>query len=464
MKKVLFISSLMAITLMANVEFDLAPKTPEHVMPTQKDKVLSYNQAIKQAINTVVNISTKKNMKITKNFSSSNMPFPREFMEPLFRYMPHSRPIKSLGSGVILTKDGYIVTNSHVIDGADEIKVTLPHDKKEYKAKVIGIDKESDLAVIKIDAKNLTSIKIANSKNLLIGDVVFAIGNPFGVGETVTSGIISALNKDRVGLNSYENFIQTDASINPGNSGGALVDSRGALIGINSAIISKSGGNNGIGLAIPTNMVLNITKKLIENGKVNRGYIGVSIADLSNNLSQAYTHKSGAVIMDIEENSPAQKGGFQRGDLVYEIDGEKIKDATDLKRVIGSHTPNDKINIKIERDKTEKTLTVVLTSRENTLQNIQKNTFGGLNLSNLTNELRYEYRIPSDIEGVLIKDIEPNSLAEQIGLQAGDVIIQIENREIKSLKDLKRAFSKYKNIPKKIYINRYGNILMFVLK
>jgi serine protease Do len=464
MKKAIFISVAIATTMFAKAEFNLIQNDPKHIMPTSANQVLSYNKAIVNSINSVVNISTKKNVKITKNFSMPNLPFPKEFMEPLFRHMPKSRPLKALGSGVIVTNDGYIVTNSHVIDGADEIKVTLPNDKKEYKAKVIGIDSESDLAVIKIEAKNLPAIKIANSKDLLIGDVVFAIGNPFGVGETVTSGIVSALNKDRVGLNSYENFIQTDASINPGNSGGALVDSRGALVGINSAIISKSGGNNGIGLAIPSNMVLNIAKKLIDDGKVNRGYMGISISDVTKNLKDVYIHKKGAVILDVEPNSPASKAGLKRGDLIFKIDDKKIDDATDLKRVVGSYNPDKKIDIEFERDKKDNTIQVILSNRNTQIASIKNSTLNGLALSNITNELRYEYRIPSDVIGVLIKDVKPNSTAEEVGLQAGDVIIQIEDSAIKSIKDIKKVFGIYKEKPKRVYINRYGTVFMFVLK
>jgi len=464
MKKSIVLATALAVTLFAKVDFNIINSNPEHIMPTSPNQVLSYNRAIKEAINSVVNISTKKGIKITKNFSLKNLPFPKEFMEPLFRHIPKSRPLRSLGSGVILTSDGYIVTNSHVIDGADEIKVTLPNGKKEYKAKVIGIDSESDLAVIKIEAKDLKAIKIADSKHLLIGDIVFAIGNPFGVGETVTSGIVSALNKDRVGLNSYENFIQTDASINPGNSGGALVDSRGALVGINSAIISKSGGNNGIGLAIPSNMVLNITKKLINDGKVSRGYMGISISDVTQNFMDVYNHKSGAIVLDVETDSPAFKAGLKRGDLIYKINDKNIEDATDLKRIVGSYNPKQKITIYYERDKEDRSTDVVLTNRDTKLTAVNDSSLKGLALSNITNELRYEYRIPSDVVGVLIKDVKPNSKAEEVGLQAGDVIIQIEDKNIRDIKDIKKVFSKYKNKPKRIYINRYGNILMFVLK
>ncbi len=464
MKKTIFLL-VWALSLFSNeINFNIASKNPTHIMPTDNTEVLSFHNAIKNAVKSVVNISTKTTIKITKNFAIPDLPFPKEFMEPLLKSLPHSKSLKALGSGVILTKDGYIVTNSHVVHGADEIKVTLPHSKKEYKAKIVGIDSDSDLAVIKVNAKNLIPIKIANSKDSLVGDVVFAIGNPFGVGETVTSGIISALNKNRVGLNQYENFIQTDASINPGNSGGALVDSRGALIGINSAIISKSGGNNGVGLAIPANMVINITKKLIEKGKVDRGYMGISISDVTKNLSSIYNHKSGAVIVDIEKNSPASKYGLKRGDLIYEINGQVISDAPSLKSVIGSLSPKTSISIKLERNKKNIIINAVLASKDNELKCSSNQNLDGLNLSSLTNELRYQYRIPRDVNGILITDIKPQSKAEEIGLQVGDVIIQIEDKSVKCIEDIKNLFSQYQNQPKRVYVNRYGEILMFVIK
>ncbi len=464
MKKTIILSSLVVSLFSNEVKFNLVDKNPSHVIPTNNKQVLSYNSAIKEAVKSVVNISTKTNIKITKNFAVPNLPFPKEFMEPLLKSLPQSKSLKALGSGVILTSDGYIVTNSHVVHGADEIKVTLPHSKKEYKAKIVGIDSDSDLAVIKIETSNLTPIKIANSKDSLVGDVVFAIGNPFGVGETVTSGIISALNKNRVGLNQYENFIQTDASINPGNSGGALVDSRGALIGINSAIISKSGGNNGIGLAIPANMVVNITKKLIEKGRVDRGYIGISISDVTKNLASIYTHKTGAVVVDIEKNSPAFKYGLKRGDLIYEINGKAIPDAPTLKSTIGAFSPKSKVLMKVERNKQDITINAILANKNNELKCTLNHNLDGLNLSSITNELRYQYRIPRDINGVLITDIKPNSLAEEIGLQVGDVIIQIEDTKIKCIEDIKSIFSAHQNMPKRVYVNRYGEILMFVIK
>ncbi len=455
MKKIMAFTSLFMVTLCANeVHFDYAASNPKHIEPSGMNEVLSFHDGIKDVVKSVVNISTTKKV---QNYRA----YPPSYPYPL----PYSKKPNSLGSGVILTKDGYIVTNNHVIENADDITVTLPGSKDEYNAKLIGTDKESDLAVIKIEADNLTPVKLADAKNLKVGDVVFAVGNPFGVGESVTQGIISALNKNRVGINQYENFIQTDASINPGNSGGALVDSRGALIGINSVIISRSGGNNGIGFAIAVDMVKNVTTHLIKNGKVTRGYIGVSISDVTKEYKSVYNHKQGAVIITVEPNSPAQKYELKRGDLIYEVDSKKIKNATDLKQAIASHKPHQKVELKIERDKKNITIDVTLASRDTLFfdQNT-KEIFSGMQIVALSTNTRYRYRIPSNLEGVLIEDIKPLSKAEKVGFQAGDVIIQIEDKTIASIGDLQDALKMYKKRPKRIYVNRYGTILMLVIK
>ncbi len=458
MKKFLAITSLFIVALSANaVDFTLADPHPRHVAPTSAAEVLSFHEGIKDVVKSVVNISTTKNIP------------QRQYYSPYYPYpvpsTPHSKRPNSLGSGVILTEDGYIVTNHHVIENADDITVILPDSKEEYKAKLIGTDKESDLAVIKIDAKNLTPIKLANADSLKVGDVVFAVGNPFGVGESVTQGIISALNKNRVGINQYENFIQTDASINPGNSGGALVDSRGALIGINSVIISRSGGNNGIGFAIPVDMVQNVTKHLIESGKVTRGYIGVSISDVTKEYKSVYNHKKGAVILSVEPDSPADKAGLKRGDLIFSVNDKKVRNATELKQQIAKHKPHQRVSIGVERDKKDISISAVLGSRD--VLEFDKNTeeiFKGMRIVSLSGQVRYQYRLPPYIEGVLIEDIKPMSKAEKVGFQAGDVIIQIEDDTINSITDLQKALKKYKKQPKRIYVNRYGTILMLVIK
>jgi serine protease Do len=293
----------------------------------------------------------------------------------------------------------------------------------------------------------------------MIGDA-----NGLEVGETVTQGIISALNKNRVGINQYENFIQTDASINPGNSGGALVDSRGVLIGINSAILSRSGSSAGVGFAIPIDMVQNVVENLVANGKVTRGYIGVSISDLNKQLLPLYEKQEGAIVVNVEKGGPASEYGLKRGDLVYKIGKKEVKNASDLKHIIASFKPEERITMYIERDKKEKVVKVVLGNRNKSL-GVGKlaTTHKGLKLGELSRANRERYRIPSTVSGILVEDVHPNSEAEKVGFQSGDVIIQVENKNIDTMVDLTQVFESYPNSKKRVYVNRYGMILMFVI-
>ena len=355
MKKFILLSTLLSATLIAgNIEFEHAKSNPEHRLPNGKNEILSFNSILKESMNAVVNISTKTIIKEKRGPSRLFYdPYTQQYYEQQGPLLDKSQRKKdhSLGSGVIVSKDGYIVTNHHVLAGADEISISINNSEKEYIATVIGTDKGSDLAVIKIEAENLKPIMLGNAKDILLGDVVFAIGNPFGVGQTVTQGIISALNKNQVGINQYENFIQTDASINPGNSGGALIDSRGVLIGINSAILSQSGGNNGIGFTIPVDMMKNIVTKLIEDGKVHRGFMGVGIEGISKKTQEYFLHKKGAIITGIEPHSAAQKAKLNVGDLIYAVNGVSITSPAELQRTIVAYSPNETITLSIERDK-----------------------------------------------------------------------------------------------------------------
>ncbi len=468
MKKVLIISTVAALMLSAaTINFEEAPKDFKRVMPQGNNNVvLSFYDAIKEAKQSVVNISTKKKIK-TPNFANSpffNDPFFKQFFGPMFKdRLPKDRVQRSLGSGVIISKEGYIVTNNHVINDADEITITLPGSDKEYKAKVVGKDPLTDLAVIKIDAKNLKPIKLGDSSKLKTGDIVFAIGNPFAVGETVTQGIVSGLNRSNVGINTYENFIQTDAAINPGNSGGALVDSRGALVGINSAIITRSGGNNGIGFAIPVNMMKDVVKKLVEKGKIERGYLGVIIEDLKGPLKEVYKHDYGAIIVDVAKDSAAAEAGLKRGDLIIEVNGEKIDDANKLKTVIGSKAPGEKVKVRYERNKKIYTATVKLKERPESTSVGSEKEFLGLGLKELDDKTRRMYNIPKDVEGLLVTEVEPDSKAEKAGFKRGDIIEAVEDIDIKNIEDFKKAIKKYKG-PKRVYVNRQGYPLILVLK
>jgi len=471
MKKIILISLAASISLFsATIDIAQMPKDSERKDATTSTIILSYNTAIKDAKKSVVNIATtKKNKQNDQLNELMQNPFFKEFFgNKMPELKQQERKSHSLGSGVIISSNGYIVTNNHVVEGADEIVVTLPDDEKEYKAKVIGEDPKTDLAVVKIEAKDLQVAKFGDSANLLEGDLVFAIGNPFGVGETITQGIISALNKNNVGLNQYENFIQTDASINPGNSGGALVDSRGALIGINSAILSKTGGNNGIGFAIPSNMVQKIATSLVETGKIERGFMGVSISDLSNDLKELYENKQGSVILMIEKNSPAEKGGLHVSDLILEVDGVKIKNSNDLKNTVASIAPDKTISITYERDKKVKTTKIKLAKMDadptSTAGEGKAITpIEGLNLLEINDKTRTQYQIPKEVEGVLALEVIEDSKAEKMGFREGDVIIQVEQIRITSIKDLNNALKEYKNSKKRIIINRQNYRAILVM-
>ncbi|MGB5919198.1 Do family serine endopeptidase [Arcobacter sp.] len=470
-QKLLIISSLLAVNMFAkSIDFDMAAQNPQRVAPSNMNQILSFNDSIKNSMLAVVNISTKTHM----SKQDGNVPM-EMFNDPLFRrffgdqfgnQFKQNKIQRALGSGVIVSKDGYIITNNHVVENADEITVTLSGDTTEYTAKVIGKDADSDLAVIKINAINLTPIKVANADDLKVGDLIFAIGNPFGIGETVTQGIISALNKNRVGINRYENFIQTDASINPGNSGGALVDSRGALIGINSAIITRSGGNNGIGFAIPINMVKEVATKLVEEGKVTRGYLGVVINDLTKESAKVYNHKSGALILEVGRDTPAAKYGLKRGDLIYAINNKPIKDRAALQNTIASFKPNAKIILQLERDKKDVVINAQLGNRDGLIisESVNGTILGGLQLSDLDTNIIDRFRLPRNITGVLITNVKPKSDAEKVGFQAGDVIIQIEDITINRFSDVQEALRKYNDKYKRVYVNRQGQTILLVIK
>lgn len=473
-KQLLLISTLIASQLFSKtIDFEIVDSNPTRISPNSSSEILSFNNSIKDSVHSIINISAKKHVEEGVDnlpLQMFNDPFFKRFFGDQFgNQFKQNRIQRSLGSGVIISKDGYIVTNNHVIENAEEITVTIGDETTEYNAKLIGKDADSDIAVIKIESNTpLKPIKFADSNTLMVGDVIFAIGNPFGIGSTVTQGIISALNKNKVGINRYENYIQTDASINPGNSGGALVDSRGALIGINTAIISKSGGNNGIGFAIPVAMVKDVVQKLVTDGKVTRGYLGVAIADLDNEFSKVYKRKEGALVLDISAETPASKGGLKRGDLIYAINGKIIKDKASLQNTIASFKPDEKVKIQVERDGKEIELNIVLADRTSLLDtsNPVNNTIflGGLKLSAIDNETKKQFRLSSDINGVLISDVEVKSKAEKAGFQAGDVIIQIEDIEIKNFTNVELALKKYNDKYKRIYVNRYGQTILFIIQ
>lgn len=308
----------------------------------------SFADAVKTAIPSVVNINTAIKIRYSPNPFFED-PFFRKFFGDQFDYR-QEKQTSSLGSGVIISNDGYVITNFHVIEAAEEIEITT-HNGKKFDASLIGADPETDLAVLKIDNLALPNIILGNINNLNVGDSVLAIGNPFGVGQTVTMGIVSGLGRNQLGISTFENFIQTDAAINPGNSGGALVDVNGDLVGINSAIYSKSGGSMGIGFAIPIDLVKKITEQIIIKGYVTRGWIGVEVQELTDDLKESFnlSSNSGALIASVVKNSPADKGGLKSGDIIININNKKISNGKALLNIVSDSQPSQSIDIEIIR-------------------------------------------------------------------------------------------------------------------
>jgi len=441
----------------SNVEFNYSTSDTRKY-PTNQDYILSYNNVLEDIRYSVVNISTQKNFTQRIN-PLLNDPFFREFFRG-YKNIPQERVQRALGSGVIISQDGYIVTNNHVVDGADKIVVSLVGDKKEYEAELIGTDPKSDLAVIKIKKDNLKAVKFFDSDKVKVGDIVFALGNPFGLHETITQGIISATGRSGVGIVEYEDFIQTDASINPGNSGGALVNSKGDLVGINSAILSKSGGNVGIGFAIPSNMVASIAKQLIISGKFSRAYLGVSISDVSEDMSKFYNNNFGALVTAVEDGTPAKEAGLIRGDLIVAINNKEIASASELKNTIGTFAPKTKVTLKFLRNKKLKTADVTLGSMEDVTPEGSVS-YKGLELKNIDAQTRSKLMLSPDVEGVIVTEVDPKSNAASIGVQLGDVIIQVDNKEIKNTKEfVETTKSKSK---KRFFIYRRGGVFAVVM-
>jgi len=397
----------------------------------------------------VVNISTTSTVTMEESpFGDMfNDPFFRRFFGDQFDHPGQKRKYKSsaLGSGVIVAENGYILTNNHVIKGADEIKIIL-YDKREFMGKVVGTDPRTDLAVVKINAKDLPLLKFGDSNKLKTGDIVLAIGNPFGLNQTITMGIVSAVGRSNIGLSDFEDFIQTDAAINPGNSGGALVNSNAELIGINTAIFSTSGGYMGIGFAIPSEMVKTVMNSIIKHGKVIRGWMGVSIQNLTPELAKSLGIKEteGALISGVEKDSPADKAGLKRGDLVVALNGKKVIDATGLRNMVAAMAPGTKIDVKIVREGKDQTVPMTLgeyKERKVVKKTEYSNVLRGITVQELTPTLRDKLNLPDNLNGVVITDISPDSPSQGL-LQVNDLIQEVNREAIQSAEEYDQAVSK----------------------
>ena len=429
------------------------PVTRETKVPT------SFAPVVRRVVPSVVYVYSTKTVKNPLGREMRPLlddPFFRRFFGDRFdddahspSRQPRTEKQHGLGSGVIISKDGHILTNNHVVDGADEIKVSLFDDKRNFTAKVVGRDAKTDIAVLKIEAKDLPTATLADSDKIEVGDMVLAIGNPFGIGQTVTMGIVSATRRGGMGIEEYEDFIQTDAAINPGNSGGALVDTDGRLVGICTAILSRNGGNQGVGFAVPVNLARNVMEQILKKGKVERGYLGVSIQDVTPELRKDFSvpEGRGALIGGVTEGSAAEEAGLRSGDVIIEFDGKPVKDSRRLKLMVGQATPGTKIEVKAMRDGKEKIFTITLKETPDHVTALGRGespdesaqALHGLSVVDIDADARRQFDLPATLKGALILKIDTDSAAYEAGLRKGDVIQEINRKPIASAEDAERA-------------------------
>ncbi|MBI5572538.1 MAG: DegQ family serine endoprotease [Desulfomonile tiedjei] len=436
------VGSLIAIALLVVTLIVAGAAAPASADPltTIKELDQAYVQIAQKVAPTVVRVSSTKAAPVSG--AEGLEPFLKQFpFSPFGEQGPQQPPQQRrgvevmMGSGFIVSPDGLIMTNNHVVKDMKDIKVTLP-GKREYKAKLVGTDPESDIALIKIDAKDLPPVQWGDSSKLHVGEIVVAIGNPFGLSGSVTSGIISATGRTNVGITGYEDFIQTDAPINPGNSGGPLVNIKGEVIGINTAIASRSGGYMGIGFAIPSNSAKLVMDQLVKSGKVERGLIGVNVQDLTESLAQSFGMKdtNGALVSQVVQGGPAEKAGVKPGDVIVDVNGQPVDGAQVLKNLIGQTKPGAALKLKIFRDK--KTLDVNVVAAERTAQAVatggqagEASTELGIKVEKVPSEVASKLHLKGD-QGLIVKEMKPDGQGAAMGLRTGDIILQVDGKTI----------------------------------
>lgn len=387
-------------------------------------------------------------------------------------FRPWGPPSQGMGSGVIVSPDGYILTNHHVVEGTHEVTVSLP-DKREFAGTVVGVDPKTDLAVIKIDGRALPYVPWGDSSKLRVGEPVLAVGNPFGLTSTVTQGIVSAKGRARMGITEYEDFIQTDAAINPGNSGGALVNTKGELVGINTAIFSRTGGYQGIGLAIPTSLAQPVYESLVRTGRVVRGYLGIGIQEVTKDLADSFDLKEpkGALVGDVKQGSPADRAGIQRGDVIVAYKGEPVADPVALQRMVTNSDVGTDSHITVTRDGKEKVLAVTIGEQPEPIkiaraaQEQGEHALTGLAVKDLDARTAREFGLPGQASGVVVVGVRPGSGADQAGLNTGDVIREINKKQVTSVQEFEKIASGLEKGEKVLLlINRRGASLFVSVK
>jgi serine protease Do len=411
----------------------------------------TYSPIIKQALPEVVNIASSK--MVHRSNDESNPMFDDPFFRQFFgdrqphsqQQQPQQEKEQSLGSGVIVATNGYILTNNHVVDGATDIKISL-HDKREFTAKVVGRDPKTDIAVLKIDAENLPAIPLADSSKVQVGDLDFAIGDPFGVGQTVTMGIVSATGRANLGIEDYEDFIQTDAAINPGNSGGALINGRGELIGINTAILSHSGGSQGVGFAIPINLAKRVMDQIVDHGHVVRGFLGATIQNVTPTMATALGLDSaqGVLIGDVTAKGPAAQAGLKAGDVVVKMNGQPVTDSADLRLQISQTDPGTTIPLTVRRGTSTLNVSVKLgelpADHEKTAdRGSQNDDLQGLQVEPLTPAVRQQLHLGEQAHGVVISQVDPSGAAADAGIHEGDVVEEVNHQAVTNVSEFEQA-------------------------
>ncbi|SRR5579884_673410 len=438
-----------------------------------------YSAVVKRVLPAVVNISSSKVVKPEVGQRGRGElpdldPFFRQFFgDDFFRNMvPQERREKALGSGVIVSPEGYILTNNHVIDGANEVTVTL-HDKREMKARVVGTDSHTDIAVLKIEGSNFPYLTLGDSSKVEVGDIVLAIGDPFGVGETVTQGIVSATGRGGLGIEDVEDFIQTDAAINPGNSGGALVDDEGHLIGINTAIVGNSGGNVGIGFAVPINIAKHDMDQILKTGKVERAYLGILPQDVTPAIAQSFhaPELTGALVGDVTPNSPASRAGLQKGDIILKVNGEPVTSAAQLRMKIGLMSPQTSANLDVLRDGKAMNLRVTLGEFPSRQERASAEpgaagdrSLQGVQVEDLTPEAARELQLPAQTKGVVVDQVSPASPAAEAGLKSGDVIQEVNRKPVATTEEFNHALKTAGNQPVLLLVNRGGTTMYLAVQ